>query len=58
MMPGTPGFCQSVVGFDKFGFGCITVSRPGYGRTPITEELKTAEAQADLIMALFDHLDI
>lgn len=58
MMPGTPGFCQTVVGFDQFGFGVITVSRPGYARTPMTEELKKPEAQADLIMALFDHLGI
>lgn len=58
LMPGTPGLCQSTVGFDKFGFGLITVSRPGYARTPMTEELKKPEAQADLIMALMDHLGI
>ena len=43
-MPGTPGFCHAAVGFDKFGFGLITVSRPGYGRTPLTEELKKSSA--------------
>jgi len=58
MMPGTPRFCHTVVGFDQFGFGVITVSRPGYGRTPITEKMKNADAQADLIMALMDHLGI
>jgi len=40
MMPGTPGFCNTAVGFDNYGIGLITVSRPGYGRTPLTEELK------------------
>lgn len=44
MMPGTPGFAHTCVGFDTFGFGLITVSRPGYGRTPMTEERKKAEA--------------
>lgn len=57
-MPGTPGFCNTSVGFDQYGFGLITVSRPGYGRTPLTEELKKSSAQADLIVALLDHLGI
>ena len=57
-MPGTPGFCHTTVGFEKFGFGLICVSRPGYGRTVLTEELKSSEAQADLIVALMDHLGI
>lgn len=34
------------------------MSRPGYGRTPLTEELKKSSAQADLIMALMDHLNV
>jgi pimeloyl-ACP methyl ester carboxylesterase len=58
MMPGTPGFAHAAVGFEDFGMGIITVSRPGYGETPLTEELKKAEAQADLIMALMDYLKI
>lgn len=58
LMPGTPGNCQACVGFDQFGFGIITVSRPGYGRTPLTEELKKPEAQANLIMALMDHIGL
>jgi hypothetical protein len=43
-MPGTPGFCHTTVGFDEFGFGLITISRPGYGRTPLTEANKTGPA--------------
>lgn len=58
LMPGTPGNCQSSVGFHQYGFGLITVSRPGYGQTPLTENNRTAGAQADLIMALMDHIGI
>lgn len=36
----------------------ILVSRPGFARTPLTDENKTGPAQADLIMALMDHLGI
>ena len=42
-MPGTPGICHITFGAENYGFGLITVSRPGYCRTPLTEELKTAE---------------
>lgn len=58
VMPGTPGFCNVSFGYEKQFPGLITVSRPGYGRTPLTEELKKSTAQADLIMALMDHLNI
>ena len=58
MMPGTPGNCHCTVGFHQYGFGLITVSRPGYGQTPLTADNRTAEAQADLIMALMDHIGI
>jgi pimeloyl-ACP methyl ester carboxylesterase len=58
MMPGTPGNCHCTVGFHQYGFGLITVSRPGYGQTPLTADNRTAEAQADLIMALMDHIEI
>jgi len=46
LMPGTPGFCHTNVGFAERAkpFGLITVSRPGYGRTPLTEELKKSSA--------------
>jgi hypothetical protein len=57
-MPGTPAFGHCSVGIDKYFPGLITVSRPGNGRTPLTEELKKSSAQADLIMALMDHLNI
>lgn len=57
-MPGTPGFCNTSFGTEQYFPGLITVSRPGYGRTPLTEELKKSTAQADLIMALMDHLNI
>ena len=36
----------------------IIISRPGFARTPLTEELKTGPSQADLIMALMDQLGI
>jgi hypothetical protein len=46
LMPGTPGFAHAEVGFAERAkpFGLITVSRPGYGRTPCTEELKKSSA--------------
>jgi len=55
-MPGTPGFCQTTVGFDKFGFGLVTVSRPGYGRTPMKPGLETTTGQAKLLLALMTDL--
>lgn len=55
-MPGTPGFCQTTVGFDRHGFGLITVSRPGYARTPMKPGLETTTGQAELLFALMDHL--
>ena len=58
MMGGTPGYALVTFGLQNHGFGLITVSRPGYSRTPLTEENKTAEAQADLLVALMDHLGI
>jgi 2-hydroxy-6-oxonona-2,4-dienedioate hydrolase len=57
-MPGTPGpgFFQPSDWLES-GFGIISVSRPGYARTPLSSG-ETAEDQADLIMALLDFLDI
>jgi len=55
-MPGTPGFCQTTVGFEKYGFGCVSVSRPGYGRTPMKPGLETTTGQAELLLALMTHL--
>lgn len=57
-MPGTPGVCHAALGFQEHGFGLVCVSRPGYARTPLTDENKTAAGQADLIVALMDHLGI
>ena len=59
LLPGTPGFAHFHFGFAKdSGFGVITVNRPGYGNVPLTNDNKTAEQQADLCMALMDHLGI
>jgi len=44
VMPGTPGFCNVSFGYEKQFPGLITVSRPGYGRTPLTEDLKKSTA--------------
>jgi len=57
-MPGTPGFCNTSVGFERYGFGLLTVSRPGYGRTPMKDDRKTTTQQAELILALLDELKI
>tara|TARA_B110001450_G_C17604582_1_gene474499 strand:+ start:170 stop:604 length:435 start_codon:yes stop_codon:yes gene_type:complete len=45
LMPGTPGVCHAEAGFSQYsGFKILTVSRPGYGRTPLTEKNKSASA--------------
>jgi pimeloyl-ACP methyl ester carboxylesterase len=59
-MAGTPGLVHLHLEMKtKFhDFGVITVSRPGYCRTPLTTENKTAVEQADLVFALMDFLNI
>lgn len=57
-MPGTPGFGHFHLGFHLHGFGLIGISRPGYGRTPMRPDANKAEVQADLCIALMDHLGI
>ena len=57
-MPGTPGFGHFHLGFHLHGFGLIGISRPGYGRTPMRADANKAEVQADLCIALMDHLGI
>lgn len=45
MMPGTPGLAHADVGFSSYsGFKILAISRPGYGRTPLTEKLKKPDA--------------
>ena len=54
------GHDQSMLLFDQFfaySFNVLTLSRPGYCRTPLRSG-KTYEAQADLIAALLDKLKI
>ncbi len=54
------GHDQSMLLFDQFfgyGFNILTLSRPGYCKTPLRSG-KTYEAQADLIAALLDKLKI
>lgn len=59
---GTPGGWDHAVDQGKFlaraGFRVIAPSRPGYPGTPLIDELKPMNAQADLIAALLDALDI
>lgn len=43
-------------GIDSEAFCFITPSRPGYGRTPLTDQNKTPKGTADLIIALLDEL--
>jgi pimeloyl-ACP methyl ester carboxylesterase len=45
-------------GFDLGRYRLITPSRPGYGKTSLTESNKTPEAAADLIVALMDSIEI
>jgi len=61
ILPGTPGWAFFHFGFTgphSAPFGAITFNRPGYGNVPLTEDNKTAEQQADLLVALMDHLGI
>jgi pimeloyl-ACP methyl ester carboxylesterase len=60
LLPGTPGWAFFHFGFyrEDSGFGVITVNRPGYGNVPLTNDNKTAEQQADLCVALMEHLGI
>lgn len=53
---GSPNICSGSFGDERHGFGIVTVSRPGYGRTPTSEVLKTSDGQADLLVALMKHL--
>src|SRR5687767_1060721 len=45
-------------GLDPNTFCFITPSRPGYGRTPLTEQNRTPKGTADLFIALLDRLAI
>lgn len=56
-LPGSPGFVQFRFGCESYGYGFVLVSRPGYGRTPLSSG-KTGPEQAELIFALMDHLKI
>jgi pimeloyl-ACP methyl ester carboxylesterase len=59
LLPGTPGFAHFHFGLGEHTpFGVITVNRPGYGNVPITPDNFTASLQADLLVALMDHLGI
>lgn len=59
---GTPGGFDHAIEQSKFlaraGFRIIAPSRPGYPGTPLTDELRSMSAQADLIAALLDELKI
>lgn len=58
-MLGSPGLVHTSYGMENSfpGFGLIVFSRPGYCRTPITSG-KTGPEQADLVLALLDHLKV
>lgn len=45
-------------GLDLKKFCCITPSRPGYGKTPITDFNKTPKGTADLFISLLDTLNL
>lgn len=59
---GSPGGADQAVLMTTFlvdaGFRVIAPSRPGYCGTPLTDELRTPEAQAELEAALLDALDL
>lgn len=59
---GSPGGADQGVLMTEFlvaaGFRVITPSRPGYFGTPIDDDRRSPEAQADLHAALLDALDI
>lgn len=59
---GSPGGCDQGAVMTEFlvarGFRAISLSRPGYLGTPLTDALATPDRQADLEMALMDELGI
>ena len=58
---GTPGMHDGFNNYFQYivdaGIGVIAPSRPGYGRTPLTQN-KSSEDAADLVAALLEELDI
>jgi pimeloyl-ACP methyl ester carboxylesterase len=58
---GSPGGYDQGVAMARFlgldGFAFLTLSRPGYRRTPLSSG-KTPQAQADLLAAALDALNI
>jgi pimeloyl-ACP methyl ester carboxylesterase len=61
-MHGTPGGYEQSVVMSTFlaaaGFRVIALSRPGYGRTPLSGQTATIDGQADLCAAVLDELGI
>src|SRR5262245_2919892 len=59
---GSPGGCDQGAVMGDFlasrGFRVIAISRPGYLGTPLTDELKTPDQQAELELALMDTLEL
>ena len=58
---GSPGGCDQGELMSRFLVGAhrvVAPSRPGYRGTPLTDEHRTPEAQADLAVALMDELGI
>ena len=59
---GSPGGCDQGVAMTEFlvarGFRAISISRPGYLRTPLDDQVAEPDQQADLEVALMDELGI
>ena len=59
---GSPGGCDQGAVMTEFlverGFRAISISRPGYLGTPLSDRVANPDQQADLEIALMDNLDI